>query len=66
MAKTVPIESLVGVSEILELAGITNRRVLREWRERDRHPFPAPIRDLACGEIWDRRQVARWLEQHRR
>lgn len=65
MAKTVPAESIVSVSEILALAGVTNRRVLIQWRNRDRHPFPKPIRTLACGELWDGRAVERWLTEYR-
>ena len=58
-------EDVVSVAEILELAGVTNRRVLRQWREREKHPFPEPSRTLACGELWDRQAVQRWLERHR-
>lgn len=62
---TVKIEDIVGVGEILTLAGITNRRVLIAWRARKPHPFPKPIRQLAAGEVWDRRAVAAWLRDHR-
>lgn len=58
-------EDVVSVAEILELAGVTNRRVLIQWREREQHPFPKPARALKCGELWDRQAVLRWLERHR-
>jgi hypothetical protein len=58
-------EDVVSVAEILELAGVSNRRVLIQWRERERRPFPKPSRTLKCGELWDRRAVERWLAESR-
>lgn len=63
--KTVAIEDIVGVGEILEIAGVTNRRVLISWRTRPQKPFPEPIRQLASGELWDRRAVCAWLRDCR-
>lgn len=65
MSKTVPVESIIGVGEILQLASVSNRRVLISWRNRPKYPFPQPIRALACGELWDRRAVEAWLRDHR-
>lgn len=61
--KTVAIDDILGVAEVLELAGVTNRRVLSTWREEKQ--FPDPIREPKCGPLWDRQAVLRWLERHR-
>lgn len=64
--RLVPVSDIVGVSEILELAGGVTRHALLKWRSRARRPqFPKPIAELAAGELWDRRAVVRWLEEHR-
>lgn len=63
--RTLPVDEVIGVAEILQLAGVSNRRVLRDWRERVRDPFPVPVRTLACGELWDARAVTRWLSERR-
>jgi len=50
---------LVGVAELAALAGVTKQRASILAR---RAGFPDPVAKLAQGEVWDRRQVARFLE----
>lgn len=61
--KTIAIDDILGVGDVLELAGITNRRVLITWRREKQ--FPEPFRTVASGELFDKQAVLRWLERHR-
>lgn len=49
----------VGTSEIAELAS-TSRSAVSNWVTRD-PSFPKPIADLACGQIWDKKEIEAWL-----
>lgn len=51
-------EYLVGPAEIGELLGV-DANTVNVWKVR--HPqFPAPVRRLRSGDIWDRREVIAW------
>ncbi len=50
---------LVGVAELATVAGVSKQRASVLARRAD---FPDPIATLAQGAVWDRRQVARFLE----
>lgn len=50
---------LVGISEIAALAS-TSRSAVSNWVTRD-PSFPKPVADLACGQIWDKREIDSWL-----
>lgn len=50
---------LVGTSEIAALAS-TSRSAVSNWIARN-PSFPKPVADLACGQIWDRRDIEKWL-----
>ena len=54
---------LVGISEIAELAEVS-RSAVSNWISRD-PSFPQPIADLACGQIWQKADIERWLEQNK-
>jgi hypothetical protein len=54
---------LVGLSEIATLAS-TSRSAVGNWVVRD-PTFPKPIADLACGQIWDKRDIESWLSINR-
>lgn len=53
---------LVGISEIASLAS-ASRSAVSNWVTRD-PSFPKPIADLACGQIWDKRDIEFWLEKN--
>lgn len=53
---------LVGTSEIAVLAS-TTRSAVSNWAARD-PSFPKPVADLACGQIWSKRDIELWLEKN--
>ncbi len=53
---------LVGTSEIASLAS-SSRSAVSNWVARD-PSFPKPIADLACGQIWNKRDIQSWLEKN--
>ena len=53
---------LVGTSEIAALAS-ASRSAVSNWVARD-PSFPKPVADLACGQIWDKRDIDLWLEKN--
>jgi predicted DNA-binding transcriptional regulator AlpA len=54
---------LVGTSEIAELAS-TSRSAVSNWVTRD-PSFPKPIADLACGQIWDKKEIEAWISDNK-
>src|SRR4051794_33183639 len=50
---------LAGVQEIAELLNVTRQRVHQIIRNDD-SGFPAPVAELASGDIWDLRAVQKW------
>jgi len=54
---------LVGISEIAALTQ-TSRSAVSNWVTRDRS-FPAPVANLACGQIWDKKDIELWLKRNR-
>lgn len=55
---------LVGISEIAALAS-TTRSAVSNWAARD-PSFPKAIADLACGQIWNKRDIELWLKKNNR
>jgi len=53
---------LVGTSEIATLAS-ASRSAVSNWVARD-PSFPKPVADLACGQIWDQREIDLWLKKN--
>lgn len=54
-------EHLVGPAEIAELLKVEANTV-NVWKAR--HPdFPAPVRRLKTGDVWDVREVRVWAEK---
>lgn len=53
---------LVGTSEIAALAS-TSRSAVSNWVSRD-PSFPKPLADLACGQIWDKKEIEVWLAKN--
>lgn len=53
---------LVGTSEIAALAS-TSRSAVSNWIARN-SSFPRPVADLACGQIWDKQDIEKWLLQN--
>lgn len=52
---------LVGPAEIGELLGV-DANTINVWKVR--HPqFPAPVRRLRSGDIWDKREVIAWATE---
>jgi hypothetical protein len=49
---------IVGNAEVRKICGGVTRHTLIAWRRT--HDFPAPVRKLECGELWDARQVREW------
>lgn len=54
---------LVGTSEIAELAS-TSRSAVSNWVARD-PSFPKPIADLACGQIWNKKEIEAWISNNK-
>ncbi len=54
--------SLVGVSEIATMLGVTRQRVTQFA---DTPDFPPPLAELASGRIWNGADVELWAEAHR-
>ena len=53
---------LVGTSEIAALAS-ASRSAVSNWVSRD-PSFPKPLADLACGQIWDKKEIEVWLAKN--
>jgi type I restriction enzyme M protein len=54
---------LLNLTDIARLAGVS-RTVVSNWRKR--HPdFPAPVAEPASGPVFNRDEMAAWLERHR-
>lgn len=52
---------LAGPAEIASSLGV-EANTINVWKVR--HPdFPAPVRRLKSGDLWDIREVRRWAEQ---
>lgn len=49
---------LVGPAEIGELLGV-DANTVNVWKVRHAQ-FPAPVRRLRSGDIWDRREIIAW------
>lgn len=49
---------LVGPAEIGELLGV-DANTINVWKVRHSQ-FPAPVRRLRSGDVWDRREVIAW------
>jgi hypothetical protein len=54
-------EDLMGFSEIADLLDVPKRTAARYAKRPD---FPEPVRRLAAGPIWVRRDVERWANKH--
>jgi len=53
---------LVAAGEILKMLGVGRSR----FREIRRHPaFPAPYQELSVGAVWLKRDVERYIREHR-
>jgi hypothetical protein len=50
---------IIGPGEIRQMAGGVTRKTLMTWRERP--DFPAPVKSLGIGDLFDRRAVQAWL-----
>jgi predicted DNA-binding transcriptional regulator AlpA len=61
---------LLGLAEVAELLGMSKAAVIRlrvpRQRRRDRVPFPRPAVELACGPVWCRAQIERYLDDRAR
>jgi hypothetical protein len=54
----IPPRHIVGNAEVRRICGGVTRHTLITWRKS--HGFPAPVRKLESGEIWDARAVREW------
>jgi hypothetical protein len=59
VARKVTVDDLVGATEIAARLGLTQSRVVHQWRQRH-VDFPAPIATLAMGMVWAWPDVERW------
>ena len=56
-------DKLMGAAEVCARLGVGRTRL----RELQRRPhFPAPVKKLAGGQIWDGDQVEAWIAEHRK
>jgi hypothetical protein len=56
-SRRVPTSDVLGLSEIAELFGITERTALNYAKRPD---FPAPLAQLNRGRVWHREDVTAW------
>lgn len=61
-SELVPLEDLVGLSEIAELLGV-HKRTAQEYVNRE--DFPEPLGQVAAGRVWRKADVVAWGERHR-
>jgi predicted DNA-binding transcriptional regulator AlpA len=54
-------EDLMGFAEVADLLGVPKRTAARYAKRSD---FPEPVRRLASGPIWVRRDVERWAKKN--
>ncbi len=54
---------LVGTTEIADLASVS-RAAVGNWVVRD-PSFPKPLAELACGQIWLKSDIIKWLAQNK-
>lgn len=57
------IPDLVGAAEIAGILGVSRQRVQQLVTAPG---FPTPVAVLAMGKVWQRGDVRRWAEEHRR
>lgn len=63
----VPARDILGPYEVRAYAGrrlgkrTVTRATLARWRTRG---FPEPFRTVKAAELWDRRAVRAWLDEH--
>ena len=58
MSRCIPIEDILGTSEVAEVLGVSKQRIhsLRQMKE-----FPDPVVQLASTPLWDRKDVVSFL-----
>jgi chromosome partitioning protein len=56
-------ETLVGIAEVADLAGVSKQAV-SNWRLRYDH-FPRPLQNLQSGPVWDREKISAWVKSFR-
>jgi chromosome partitioning protein len=54
-------DDFVGISEIAEFGNVSKQAVVN-WRMRYDH-FPAPIKTLQSGPVWNREVVEEWVKK---
>ena len=55
-------DSVVGISEIARLLGVTPQRAGQITR--DHADFPEPVAVLAAGRVWEAEAVKAWIAAH--
>jgi prophage regulatory protein len=55
-------DSVVGISEIARLLGVTPQRAGQITR--DHADFPEPVAALAAGRVWEAEAVQAWIAAH--
>lgn len=65
-ATVIPVRHIVSKAEVRKICGGITRHTLISWRQTE--GFPKPIRTLRLSkvELWDSREVRRWLGARRR
>jgi hypothetical protein len=58
MGRCIPVEDILGTSEVAEVLGVSKQRIhsLRQMKE-----FPEPVVQLASTPLWDRKDVVSFL-----
>lgn len=58
MSKCIPVEDILGTSEVAEVLGVSKQRIhsLRQTID-----FPEPMLQLASTPLWDRQEVMAFL-----
>ncbi len=67
MTARVAVDDIVGLSEIADAYkgpnGPVSRQLARQWAEDA--DFPAPLRELKQGRLWNGAAVHDWIAEHR-
>jgi predicted DNA-binding transcriptional regulator AlpA len=58
----IDVHHLMGAAEIEERLGVSRQRVQQIVTRDD---FPAPVRVLRMGKVWETSDVERWISEHR-
>jgi hypothetical protein len=61
VGRRIDVDLLVGTAEIADRLGLNQPETVHAWRRR--HPdFPAPVKRLQIGYVWNWPDIERWAK----